>query len=213
MDKQEPEQVTPKSGGLDTLVKNIKLTDNEVEKGNASGAPVHLWNPAFCGELDLTIEEDGAWVYNKTPIGRQKLVKLFASVLKREEGDYFLVTPVEKMAISVKDVPFIAVEMHVSNLDNQQIISFTTNVGDRIEASAENSLRFPKQKNEETLKPYLKIRHSGINKLEAKLSRSVYYELANYIETHSIEGSDYYGVWSCGTFFSIEKSSNCPPNS
>jgi len=198
---------------LESLVKNLENSEDSKTNNKATGAPVHLWNPDFCGELDLTIEEDGSWVYNKTPIGRQKLVKLFASVLKREEGDYFLVTPVEKMAISVKDVPFIAVEMHVSNQDTQQIISFTTNVGDKIEASAENPLRFPKQTNEETLKPYLKIRHSGINKLEARLSRSVYYELANYIETHSIKGTDYYGVWSCGTFFSIEKSSNCPPNS
>ncbi|GAA6212917.1 DUF1285 domain-containing protein [Hyphomicrobiales bacterium 4NK60-0047b] len=209
MTKHMQEQATFANGGLEQLVKNLKSTDNRDEKTKASGAPVHLWNPDYCGELDLTIEEDGSWAYNKTPIGRLKLVKLFASVVKKEEGKYYLVTPVEKMAIKVKDVPFIAIEMNISNQKQQQIISFTTNVGDQVEASAENPLRFPKQSNEETLKPYVKIRHEGENMLEAKLSRSVYYELANHIDTHTIEGTEFLGVWSHGTFFTIEKSANC----
>lgn len=202
--------VTQTKSSLETLVKNLENTKDSKNKNNASGAPVHLWNPDYCGELELTIEEDGTWTYNKTPIGREKLVNLFATVIKREEGKYYLVTPVEKMLITVIDAPFIAIEMDVTNQDGQQIISFMTNVGDHIEASDENPLRFPKQTNEETLKPYVKIRHEGENKLEAKLSRSVYYELANYIETHTIERTEYYGVWSHGTFFKIEEKSNCP---
>lgn len=195
---------------LEALVKNLENSERSKTSNNAAGAPVHLWNPDFCGKLDLSIEEDGTWLYNKTPIGREKLVKLFSSVIKREEGEYYLVTPVEKMLIEVKDVPFIAIEMKVENDKAGQIIFFKTNVGDQVEASAENPLRFPKQTNKETLKPYIKIRHAGENMLEAKLSRSVYYELANYIETHTIEGTEYYGVWSHGTFFSIEKLANCP---
>lgn len=202
--------ITPTNSGLESLVKNLEKTKESKIDNNAAGAPVHLWNPDFCGELDLTILEDGTWVYNKTPIGREKLVNLFATVIKREEGKYYLVTPVEKMLITVIDVPFIAIKMDVSNQDGVQIISFVTNVGDKVEASAKHPLRFPKQTNEETLKPYIQIRHEGENKLEAKLSRSVYYELANHIEPHIIDGTEFYGVWSHGTFFKIEEKSKCP---
>ncbi len=198
------------NASLETLVKNLENSKDSKTNNKASGAPVHLWNPDFCGKLDLSIEEDGTWVYNKTPIGREKLVRLFSSVVKKEKGEYYLVTPVEKMLIEVKDVPFIAIEMEVKQDKTGQIISFKTNVGDQVEASEDNPLRFPKQTNEETLKPYIKIRHADENMLEAKLSRSVYYELVNYIETHTIEGAEHYGVWSHGTFFPIEKCANCP---
>ena len=202
-----PDQETPAS--LEGLIKNLHDSNLSQKVNKASGAPVHLWNPEFCGKLDLTIEEDGTWTYNKTPIGRKNLVKLFASVIKKEEGEYFLVTPVEKMLIEVKDVPFIVTEMEINGKGDQQVISMGTNVGDKVEASAENPLRFPKQENKETLKPYIKIRHEGENMLEARLSRPVYYDLANHIETETINGEDYLGVWSLGTFFKIEKAENC----
>lgn len=194
---------------LENLVKNIKTPIETQNQTSTSGAPVHLWNPDFCGKLDLTIEEDGNWIYNKTPIGRQNLVKLFASVIKREEGEYYLVTPVEKMLIEVKDVPFIITDMEIKQVGDDQVISMGTNVGDRVEASAENPLRFQVQENQETLKPYIKIRHEGENVLEARLSRPVYYELANNIETETIDGEKFLGVWSHGTFFKIEKAENC----
>jgi len=194
---------------LENLVKNLKTSEEGKKQTSSSGAPVHLWNPEFCGKLDLTIEEDGTWTYNKTPIGRQKLVKLFASVIKREEGEYYLVTPVEKMLIEVKDVPFIITDMEIKQDADTQVISMVTNVGDRVEASAENPLRFQIQDNQETLKPYIKIRHEGENMLEARLSRPVYYELANNIETETIDGEEFLGVWSHGTFFKIEKAENC----
>lgn len=198
------------STNLENLIKNLQSTENEELGSKSTGAPVHLWNPELCGELDLIIEENGSWIYNKTPIGREKLVNLFATVLKREKGEYFLVTPVEKMAITVIDVPFLAIEFKQYEKNNQQVIAFMTNVGDYVEASDENPLRFAKQANEETIKPYVKVRHEGENKLEARLSRSVYYELANIIETHTIAKTSYHGVWSNGTFFPIEKVSNCP---
>jgi hypothetical protein len=77
--------------------------------------PVHLWNPAYCGEIDMRIVADGTWLYQKTPIGRPALVRLFASVLKREGDRFFLVTPVEKCGIAVDDAPFLAVEMRISD--------------------------------------------------------------------------------------------------
>src|ERR1700752_432635 len=92
--------------------------------------PVHLWNPPFCGDLDMRIAVDGTWFYLKTPIGRGALVKLFAAVLKREGDKYFLVTPVEKCGIVVEDAPFLAVELEVAQGDQGQVLHFRTNVDD-----------------------------------------------------------------------------------
>jgi hypothetical protein len=99
--------------------------------------------------------------------------------------------------------------MEIKQVGDDQVISMGTNVGDRVEASAENPLRFQVQENQETLKPYIKIRHEGENVLEARLSRPVYYELANNIETETIDGEKFLGVWSHSTFFKIEKAENC----
>src|SRR4051812_25525961 len=92
--------------------------------------PVHLWNPPFCGDLDMRIGADGTWYYLKTPIGRPALVKLFASVLKREANRYFLVTPVEKCVLTVDDAPFMAVEMQSEGSDGGRVLNFRTNVDD-----------------------------------------------------------------------------------
>src|SRR5262245_66209150 len=92
--------------------------------------PVHLWDPPYCGDLDMRIASDGTWFYLKTPIGRQALVKLFASVLKREGDKYFLVTPVEKCGIVVDDAPFLAVELKVERGPLGQVLAFRTNVDD-----------------------------------------------------------------------------------
>ncbi|MHA1570549.1 MAG: DUF1285 domain-containing protein, partial [Alphaproteobacteria bacterium] len=102
-------------------------------KGRKGPAPVHLWNPPFCGDLDMRIAFDGTWFYMGTPIGRMPLVKLFASVLRHDEdGKYYLVTPVEKCGIAIEDVPFVAVEMDVSGSGREQILKFRTNVDDEV---------------------------------------------------------------------------------
>ena len=103
--------------------------------------PVHLWDPAYCGEIDMRIAADGTWFYQGTPIGRPALVKLFASILKREGEKYFLVTPVEKCGIAVDDAPFTAVELQVDNSAGRQLC-FRTNVDDWVECGAGHSLRF-----------------------------------------------------------------------
>src|SRR6187402_1451994 len=113
-----------KTGGLDALAGAAK---SAAKKGPP---PVHLWNPPFCGDLDMRIAGDGTWYYLKTPIGRPALVRLFASVLKREEGKYFLVTPVEKVGIVVDDAPFLAVEMKTEDGPQGPILHFRTNVDD-----------------------------------------------------------------------------------
>src|SRR5437763_8825975 len=124
------------TGGLDTLA-------GAARKAGAKGPPpVHLWNPPFCGDLDMRIAADGTWFYLKTPIGRHALVKLFASVLKREEGKYFLVTPVEKVGITVDDAPFTAVEMTVEGAGVARVLSFRTNADDWVAAGPDHALRF-----------------------------------------------------------------------
>src|SRR5580693_7838460 len=104
--------------------------------------PVELWNPPFCGDLDMRIATDGTWFYLKTPIGRPALVKLFASVLRREGDKYFLVTPVEKCGIRVDDAPFLAVELNVENNDAVQVLNFRTNVDDWVACGPRHEMRF-----------------------------------------------------------------------
>src|SRR5919205_3688970 len=111
-----------KTGGLETLAGAAR------KAGQKGPPPVHLWNPPFCGDLDMRIAADGTWFYMKTPIGRPALVKLFASVLKREGDKYFLVTPVEKCGIVVEDAPFLAVELEVTPGDGGPVLHFRTNV-------------------------------------------------------------------------------------
>src|ERR1041385_899935 len=106
------------------------IADMARREGGKGLPPVHLWNPPFCGDIDMRIASDGTWFYLKTPIGRPALVKLFASVLKREGEKYFLVTPVEKCGIEVDDVPFLAVELAVARGEQGQALSFRTNVDD-----------------------------------------------------------------------------------
>ena len=112
-------------------------------RGERKGVPpVHLWNPPFCGDLDMRIARDGTWFYQKTPIGRPALVRLFASVLKREDDKYFLVTPVEKVGIIVEDAPFLAVELKVEENARGPVLNFRTNVDDWVAAGPEHALRF-----------------------------------------------------------------------
>src|ERR1041385_6808986 len=118
------------------------IADMARREGGKGLPPVHLWNPPFCGDIDMRIASDGTWYYMKTPIGRHALVKLFASVLKREGEKYFLVTPVEKVGITVDDAPFTAVEMRAEGEGAARTLSFRTNVDDWVTAGPGHALRF-----------------------------------------------------------------------
>ena len=177
--------------GLDGLASNARLA------GSKGPAPVHLWNPPFCGDLDMRIATDGTWFYLKTPIGRPALVKLFASVLKREGDKYFLVTPVEKCGIQVDDAPFMAVEMKVEDGPQGHVLKFRTNVDDWIVCGPDHGLRFEPEPDTGGLKPYLHVR-SG---LWAKVSRALFYDLVELGEERSIEGERMFGVASGAEFF------------
>jgi hypothetical protein len=160
--------------------------------------PVHLWNPPFCGDLDMRIATDGTWFYLGTPIGRPALVKLFSTILKREEGKYFLVTPVEKVGIRVDDVPFMAVEMLQEGEGASRKLSFRTNVDDWVACNAEHRLRF-EAASDGGLTPYLHVRSD----LWAKVTRALYYDLVEMGEERVVNGRDMFGVMSNGEFFAM----------
>lgn len=159
--------------------------------------PVHLWNPPFCGDLDMHIAADGTWFYMGTPIGRQPLVRLFSSVLKREGDRYFLVTPVEKCGIRVADVPFLAVEMVVEDGKADRVLHFRTNVDDWVACGPGHGLRFVTDPATDGLKPYLHVRRD----LWARVNRPVFYDLVECGEERTIDGTVMFGVASMGTFF------------
>jgi hypothetical protein len=161
--------------------------------------PVHLWNPPFCGDLDMRIAGDGTWFYMKTPIGRPALVRLFASVLKREADKYFLVTPVEKCGIQVDDAPFLAVELKVEEVGRNQILNFRTNVDDWVACGPDHALRFAPEPETDGLKPYLHVRRD----LWAKVTRALFYDLVALGEERDVDGKRMFGIVSAGEFFAM----------
>ncbi|HEV2627465.1 MAG TPA: DUF1285 domain-containing protein [Pseudolabrys sp.] len=159
--------------------------------------PVERWNPPFCGDIDMRIAADGVWFYQKTPIGRPALVKLFASVLKKEGDKYFLVTPVEKVGLKVDDVPFLAVEMSAGGDDQgRQMLTFRTNVDDSVTAGPGHALRFEPEVTG-GLRPYLHVRRD----LWAKVTRAVFYDLVALGEERVADGRRMFGIASAGAFF------------
>jgi hypothetical protein len=160
--------------------------------------PVHLWNPPFCGDLDMRIASDGTWFYMGTPIGRPALVRLFSTILKREDGKHFLVTPVEKVGIRVDDAPFLAVEMLTESDERGRLLRFRTNVDDWVDCDAGHRLRFEAAA-DGGLTPYLHVRAD----LWAKVTRAVYYDLVDMGEERVVDGRAMFGVASAGEFFAM----------
>ncbi|MFA7433320.1 MAG: DUF1285 domain-containing protein [Gemmobacter sp.] len=161
--------------------------------------PVHLWNPPFCGDLDMRIARDGTWFYLGTPIGRAGLVRLFSSILKREGDSYFLVTPVEKVGITVDDAPFVAVDFETEGEGTAQAISFTTHVGDTVNAGPEHPIRVERDAQTGEPAPYVMVRAG----LEALIDRKSFYRLMEIGAHAPHEGRDWFGLWSGGTFFPV----------
>lgn len=169
--------------------------------GKAKGMPpVENWHPEFCGDLDMVIKADGTWFYMGTPIGRHALVKLFSSVLRKDEdGKTYLVTPVEKIGITVEDAHFIIVEMNAHQKDGEQVITFRTNMDDVFEAGDENPLRFVTVEENEGVKPYVRVR----GRLEGVLARAVMYELIAHGEEIEVDGRLMFSIRSNGVTFPI----------
>lgn len=155
-----------------------------------------------CGVFDIRINRDGLWFYHGTPIGRRELVKLFASVLRRDsEGRYLLETPAEKGVIEVEDVPFLAVELTVDGTGRAQKLIFRTNIDENVVVDAGHPLRIVNDPTTGEPSPYIEVRGG----LDARLTRSVYYELVELGGEETINGETQFGVWSAGSFFVLGK--------
>ncbi|WP_336800760.1 DUF1285 domain-containing protein [Kaistia sp. MMO-174] len=182
------EDVSAHGSALDGLI--------ERAGGLRGPAPVHLWNPAHCGASDIRIDHQGGWHHEGRPIQREALVRLFSTVLRREpDGSHVLVTPAEKLTITVEDVPFIAVEMAIDGEGEAQRLILRTNVGDVVTVDAEHPLRIATDASDDGLVPYVLVRGG----LEARLARPVVHELARHFE----QRGDEIGLLSAGHFFVI----------
>jgi len=157
--------------------------------------PVHLWHPAHCGEIDIVIKKNGLWFHEGTPIGREALVRLFSTVLRKDPEGYVLVTPVEKLSIQVEDAPFTAVRVDRDG----EALRFTTNVGDEVEAGPENPIRVQMDAATGEPRPYVHVRRG----LEALILRPVFYELAEMAEPHETPDGARMCVASHGAWFQV----------
>ncbi|MCC5985967.1 MAG: DUF1285 domain-containing protein [Rhodobacteraceae bacterium] len=161
--------------------------------------PVHLWNPPFCGDLDMRIARDGTWFYLGTPIGRPALVRLFSTILRRDGDDYFLVTPVEKVGITVEDAPFVAVDFEAEGNGAGQSLTFSTNVGDTVTAGPDNPIRVIRDPETGEPSPYVLVRAN----LEALIDRKSFYRLVDIGAHAEHAGESWFGLWSGGRFFPV----------
>ena len=157
--------------------------------------PVHLWNPAHCGEIDIVIKKSGLWFHEGTPIGREALVRLFSTVLRKDPEGFVLVTPVEKLAITVEDAPFVAIRVDRRG----EAITFLTNVGDVVEAGPDNAIRVEMDPQTEEPRPYLHVRRG----LEALIARPVFYELVEMASERDTPQGPTMGVTSNGAWFAV----------
>ncbi|MFP6807485.1 MAG: DUF1285 domain-containing protein [Pseudomonadales bacterium] len=164
--------------------------------------PIHSWHPENIKDIDLVIQKNGTWMYMGTPITRRRLVHLFSTVLLKEGEEYFLVTPVEKCRIQVEDVPFQAILLTVTGRGRKQNLRFTTDMAEEVLAGDDHPLRIEVDPHSDEPSPYILIR----DQLEAKLTRTVYYQLADLMTLEGVDGQEWYGVWSGGVFFKLMES-------
>ncbi|MBK8771346.1 MAG: DUF1285 domain-containing protein [Rhizobiales bacterium] len=171
----------------------------DVQAAGTKLPPVHLWNPPFCGDIGMRIAADGTWYYLNSPIGRKPLYTLFSRVLRKDGDDYFLVTPVEKCGITVDDAPFTAIRMAVMGEGRSQTIVFETNCDDEVTVDAAHPLRFATEAGTGGLKPYVLVRAN----LDALVVRALFYDLV----ARGTQEGEWFGVWSGGSFFPMQRAS------
>jgi len=184
-----------------TMPEGLKALIGRADARDKTPPPVEKWNPPFCGDLDIRIARDGTWYYLGSPIGREALVRLFASVLRKDEdGRHYLVTPVERIGITVEDAPLLAVEMAVEGEAETQVLTVRTNLGDLVTIGPDHPVRFEKEPDSGGLKPYVHVR----GRLEALFTRALMYQLADLMEEREGSGGIEMGIWSKGRFFKVE---------
>ena len=164
--------------------------------------PVHLWSPPFCGDLDMRIARDGIWYYQGTPITRPGLVRLFSTILRKDGDRFFLVTPVEKVGITVDDAPFVAVDFEPEGTGDTQSLRFETNVGDHVTAGPDHPIRVERDENTGEPSPYVHVRAG----LEALIDRKSFYRLVEI----GARRDGWFGLWSGGAFFAIIPEAELP---
>lgn len=173
----------------------IAASARAVAKEGRGLPPVQDWNPPFCGDLDMRIARDGTWFYQGTPITRPALVRLFSTILRRDGDDYFLVTPVEKVGITVDDAPFVAVDVEAEGAGQDQNLRFETNVGDHVTAGPDHPIRVERDPETGEPAPYVLVRAN----LEALIDRKSFYRLVEIGDRQD----GWFGLWSGGAFFRI----------
>ena len=183
---------------------------SNVGKGAGKGAdtgesarslpPVHDWNPDFCGHIDMRIARDGTWFYMGSPIGRKPMVRLFSTILRHDDdGVFYLVTPVEKIGITVDDAPFVAVGLTVSGDGEDQVLEFRTNVDDYTIIDADHPIRVDVDLISGEPSPYILVR----DRLEALINRPTFYQMVDLGVERIKDGKSEFGVWSSGHFFPL----------
>ena len=176
--------------------RSLQSLADELDQGVRA---VHDWHPSHVADIDVQILRDGTWHYQGSPIHRLRLVKLFASVMRRDDNDYYLVTPIEKLRIQVDDAPFLAVEIDREGSGESQRLLFRTNVDDVVEAGPRHPIRVAIDPLTGEPSPYILVR----DRLEALISRAVFYQMADLALTEYDTSSNEFGVWSCGHFFPL----------
>jgi hypothetical protein len=161
--------------------------------------PVHLWNPSHCGDIGLEIRRDGSWWQSGVRFSRDKLVRLFSTILRRDADGYYLVTPHEKVVVKVEDAPFVGVRVDRHESDGHQVILVTTNVGDVVAVDAEHPLRVETDPATGEPSTYVQVRGG----LEARLGRPAWYELIGWAEPD--EDAVTMSVRSSGRRYSVGK--------
>ena len=162
--------------------------------------PVHLWNPPYCGDIGLRIARDGSWHQGPVRFTREPLVRLFSTILRKEDdGKTYLVTPVEKIIIHVEDAPFIAIRVDKENEGGEQILKFQTNVGDEVIAGPDNPIRVETDPGTLEPAPYVLVR----GKLEARIARARFYDMVEWAEEENTFDGPVLGLRSKGLFFPL----------
>ncbi|MDX1634372.1 MAG: DUF1285 domain-containing protein [Marinobacter sp.] len=182
---QNPDKLESQLAGVDT---------------RQSRPPIEKWNPELSGDIDIRIARDGTWYFQGGPMAREALVRLFSTILRREsDGEYYLVTPVEKWRILVEDTPLLAHGLEVSGQGEDQVIHLTTNTGERVRVDDQHPLRVGSYPDSDEPRPMVLLEHG----LEARLVTAAFYELAGYVTEQPGGDSNRVGVWSAGVFFEL----------
>jgi len=181
---------------------SLAASAQSAQKEGRGLPPVHLWDPPFCGDLDIRIARDGRWFYLGTPIERPEIVRLFSTILRKEGDRHVLVTPVEKVGITVDDAPFVAVDFEVDGEGARQALRFETNMGDHVTAGPDDPIRVERDPQTGEPAPYVHVRAG----LEALIDRKSFYRLAEI----GTRNDGWFGLWSGGAFFPIIPEADLP---